>query len=80
MAANGGKNHLGIYISPKEISIAQVRVGKGGKAEPEHLIRLPTNFAIKEGMLRPLSLNHEFFSEKASWIAPFKQADRKSVV
>lgn len=74
MAANAGKNHLGIYISPKEIAIAQVRAGKGSKPEPEHLIRLPTNFAVKEGMLRPLSLNHEFFSEKASWITPFKQA------
>ncbi len=74
MAAKGGKNHLGIYISPKEITIAQVRVGKDSRPEPEHLIKFPTNFAVKEGMLRPLSLNHEFFSEKAPWIAQFKQA------
>ncbi|MCM2267441.1 MAG: hypothetical protein NDI60_06645 [Elusimicrobiales bacterium] len=74
MGKTDGKNYLGIYISPKEISIAQVRVGKDSRPEPEHLVKFPTGFAVKEGMLRPLSLNHEFFSEKASWITPFKQA------
>jgi len=74
MGKTDGKNYLGIYISPKEISIAQVRIGKDSRPEPEHLIKFPTGFAVKEGMMRPLSLNHEFFSEKAPWITPFKQA------
>jgi hypothetical protein len=74
MAKADGKNSLGIYISPKEIVIAQVKIGKDSRPETEHLVKFPTGFDLKEGMLRPLSLNHEFFSEKASWITPFKQA------
>ncbi|OGR41387.1 MAG: hypothetical protein A2X35_10275 [Elusimicrobia bacterium GWA2_61_42] len=74
MAKAEGKNSLGIYISPKEITIAQVKIGKDLKPESEHLVKFPTGFTLKEGMLRPLSLNHDFFSEKASWITPFKQA------
>jgi hypothetical protein len=75
--AKAASKHLGIYISPKEICIAQIRLGKDSKPEPEHLIRIPTEFPVKEGMLRPLSLNHEFFSEKAAWTAAFKQAVKK---
>jgi hypothetical protein len=71
------KNYLGIYISPKEICIAQVKIGKDSKPEPEHLIKFPTGFPVKEGMLRPLSLNNDFFSEKAAWLTPFKQAIKK---
>ena len=74
MAKADGRNSLGIYISPKEISIAQVKIGKDSRPEAEHLIKFPTGFSVKEGMLRPLSLNHEFFSDKASWVTPFKQA------
>jgi hypothetical protein len=74
MGKAAGKNYLGIYISPKEIAIAQVRIGKDSRPEPEHLVKFPTGFQAKEGMLRPLSLNHEFFSEKAPWVTPFKQA------
>ncbi len=74
MAKTEGKAFLGVYVSPKEISIAQMKIGKDSKPEPEHLVTFPTGFAVKEGMLRPLSLNHEFFSEKAPWLAPFKQA------
>jgi Tfp pilus assembly PilM family ATPase len=77
MATTVGKNLLGIYVSPKEICIAQVKIGKDSKPESEHLVKFPTGFEVKEGMLRPLSLNHEFFSEKASWVAPFKQAIKK---
>jgi hypothetical protein len=77
MAKTEGNKHLGIYISPKEICLSQVRIGKDSRPEPEHLIKFPTDFPVKEGMLRPLSLNHEFFSEKASWLVPFRQAVKK---
>ncbi len=77
MSKPEGRNNLGIYISPKEICISQVKLGKDSKPEPEHLIKFPTGFPVKEGMLRPLSLNHEFFSEKAPWVAPFAQAVKK---
>lgn len=74
MAKADTKNTLGIFISPREIAIAQVKVSKDSRPEPEHLVKFPTGFAVKEGMLRPLSLNNDFFNEKASWIAPFNQA------
>ncbi|MDO8805516.1 MAG: hypothetical protein Q7R35_13930 [Elusimicrobiota bacterium] len=66
--------HLGIYISPREVCIAQVKMGADSRSEPEHLIKFPTDFPVKEGMLRPLSLNNDFFSEKAPWVATFKKA------
>ncbi|HAT73213.1 MAG TPA: hypothetical protein DCS63_10405 [Elusimicrobia bacterium] len=74
MSESDQKKSLGIYISPKEISIAQVKIGRDSRLETEHLVKFPTGFAVKGGMIRPLSLNHEFFSETASWLAPFKQA------
>ncbi|MDA8132315.1 MAG: hypothetical protein M0011_12505 [Elusimicrobia bacterium] len=77
MAKAAGQSHLGIYISPKEICISQVKIGKASKPEVEHLVKFPTNFPVKEGMLRPLSLNHEFFNEKAPWLDSFKQAVKR---
>jgi len=77
MAKAAGLKHLGIYISPKEICISQVKLGKDSKPETEHLVKFPTEFPVKEGMLRPLSLNHDFFNEKASWLVPFRQAVKK---
>ncbi|OGS13626.1 MAG: hypothetical protein A2234_00060 [Elusimicrobia bacterium RIFOXYA2_FULL_58_8] len=74
MAKTEVKNTLGIFISPKEICIAQIKTGKDARPIPEHLVKFPTGFTVKEGMLRPLSLNNEFFGEKASWLAPFAQA------
>ncbi|MEI7482609.1 MAG: hypothetical protein WCK75_09700 [Elusimicrobiota bacterium] len=68
------KNSIGIYISPKEISIAQTKLGKNGRVDAEHLITIPTAFQAREGLLRPLSLNGDFFDEKASWITAFKRA------
>ncbi len=75
--APAAKNSIGIYISPKEISIAQTRLGKEGKIEAEHLIKIPTSFQAKEGLLRPLSLNNDFFEESASWVNTFKHAIKK---
>ena len=77
MAKSEGLKHLGIYISPKEICFSQIRIGKDSRPEPEHLVKFPTDFPVKEGMMRPLSLNHDFFSEKAAWLSSFKQAVKK---
>jgi Tfp pilus assembly PilM family ATPase len=74
--SNKGKETLGIYIDPAAIHVLQARPGKG-KAEVEHLVKIPTGFSYKEGIMRPLSLNNDFFSEKAPWITPFKQAVKK---
>ncbi len=70
-------NSLGIYISPKEICIAQAKPGAGDLIQTEHLLKLPTGFQPKEGMLRPLSHNNDFFNEKAPWLTPFKTAVKK---
>jgi len=71
------KNSIGIYISPKEICLAQTRLGGDGRMQVEHLVNVPTGFHAKEGTLRPLSLNNDFFDEKASWINGFQTAVRK---
>ncbi|MBI4802694.1 MAG: hypothetical protein HY796_09255 [Elusimicrobia bacterium] len=71
-------NALGIYISPKEICIAQTKPDKNGRIRTEHLLKLQTGFQAKEGMLRPLSLNNDFFNEKASWLTSFKSAVKKT--
>ena len=71
------KKSLGIYISPSEICISQVRIGADLKPDIEHLVKFPTGFAVREGMLRPLSLNSEFFDEKAAWVNTFIQEVKK---
>jgi hypothetical protein len=71
------KNSIGIYISPKEICMAQVRVGGGGGLEAEHLVHIPTEFQAKEGLLRPLALNNDFFNEKSAWVNAFQTSVRK---
>jgi hypothetical protein len=73
--ASSPKNSIGIYISPKEICVAQTRAG--AKLEAEHLLRLPTGFQAKTGIQRPLSLNGDFFSEKAAWVNVFQTEMRK---
>ena len=75
--SSGAKNPIGIYISPKEISIAQIKMGKDGKVEAEHLIKIPTLFQAQAGLLRPLSLNNDFFDEKSPWVDAFKNAVKK---
>jgi len=70
-------NALGIYLSPKEICIAQTKLDKNGRIQTEHLVKLQTGFQAKEGLLRPLSLNNDFFNEKASWLIPFKSTVKK---
>lgn len=79
IGGSGSKNSrtLGIYIEPGAITIVQSKPA-AGKTEVEHLVKVPTSFSFKEGIMRPLSLNNEFFSEKAAWVAAFKQAVKKT--
>ncbi|HOW90154.1 MAG TPA: hypothetical protein PL037_07710, partial [Elusimicrobiales bacterium] len=75
MAKNSGaKNFIGIYISPREICMAQTRLAGSARLEPEHLVHIPTDFPAKSGLLRPLSLNNDFFSEKAAWVGALQTA------
>jgi len=78
MANNSAaKNSIGIHISPKEICLAQTRLLGDGRLEAEHLVKIPTGFQAKEGLQRPMSLNNDFFNEKAAWVEVFKTAVRK---
>lgn len=68
---------MGIYISPSEICLSEVKVDKNSRLEVQHLVKIPTEFTSKGGMTRPLSINSDFFNEKAPWIAGFNQAVKK---
>jgi Type IV pilus assembly protein PilM len=68
---------IGIYISPKEIAIAQVTDQGNSKVQVEHLIKIPVTFEGSEKIQRPLVLNNNFFDEKAQWVNPFKQSLKK---
>ncbi|MCG2726179.1 MAG: pilus assembly protein PilM [Elusimicrobia bacterium] len=80
------QNALGIYISPKEIAIAQADYQDNGKIQVEHLIKIPVEFEGAEKIQRPLLLNDNFFNEKAHWVDLLKRAlekvdwERKKVV
>jgi Tfp pilus assembly protein PilN len=71
------KNPIGIYISPKEICLAQTRLTGSGGLEAEHLVHIPTEFKAKEGLLRPLALNNDFFNEKSVWGNALQDSIRK---
>ena len=68
---------LGIYISPKEIAIAQVNYQGNTAVQVEHLIKIPVEFEGADKVQRPLVLNNSFFDEKAQWVNPFKQSLQK---
>ncbi|HAH30916.1 MAG TPA: hypothetical protein DCL44_01230 [Elusimicrobia bacterium] len=77
MGKTADKDTLGIYISPSEICLSEVKVGKNSRLEVQHLVTIPTGFTSKSGMTRPLSINSDFFNEKAAWLAGFNQAIKK---
>ena len=72
-----GKDTLGIYLSPSEICLSEVKVGKNSRLEVQHLVKMPTDFNSKGGMTRPLSVNDDFFNETAPWVDGFKRAVKK---
>ena len=71
---NNKKGFVGIYISPKEIALAEVSVKGSGKLQPEHLIKFPTDFSKRDGAQRPLAQNASFFKSDALWVSKFKNA------
>ncbi|MCR4819520.1 MAG: pilus assembly protein PilM [Elusimicrobiales bacterium] len=74
---NNKKGVLGIYISPKEIAIAEVQLKGAGKLQPDHLVKFPTDFPKKDGAQRPMSQNADFFKPGAAWVNKFKTAIKK---
>ena len=71
---NNKKGFIGIYISPKEISIAEISLKGAGKFQPEHLVKFSTDFPRKDGAQRPLAQNADFFKSEAAWVGKFKSA------
>lgn len=70
---------IGIFFDIKEITLTICSVsGSSFKVEKE--VTIPTNFQIKEKVIKPISLNSEFFNEKQEWVAKFKEAVKKNSI
>ncbi len=70
---------IGIFFDLKEITVSICSVsGSSFKVEKE--ISVPTNFQLKEKVIKPVSLNSEFFNEKQEWVAKFKEAAKKNSI
>jgi hypothetical protein len=70
------KETIGIYIDINDIAISVATLNKD-KINVNKTVHVPTNFK-PEGIVKPLSLNNDFFSEKQSWVTAFKDAIKKS--
>ncbi len=68
---------LGIFFDLNEITLSLCSVS-GGKIKTKTQISIPTEFQLKERVIKPISLNSEFFSEKQPWINRFKEAVKKN--
>ena len=74
MNKTGSNDTLGIYLSSSEICLSEVKAGKNSRLEVQHLVKIPTGFNSTAGMTRPLSVNNDFFDDKAPWVDDFKKA------
>ncbi|PIS46796.1 MAG: hypothetical protein COT17_06740 [Elusimicrobia bacterium CG08_land_8_20_14_0_20_51_18] len=69
-------NMIGIYINLEEVVISRT-VLEGSAVKVEKIASIQTNFKAKDKIIKPLSLNNEFFNEKQEWVAKFKDAVKK---
>lgn len=74
---NNKQGVLGIYISPSEIAIADVKLKGGGRLQPDHLVKFSTDFPKIAGANRPMSQNANFFKSTEAWVNKFKTAVKK---
>lgn len=68
---------LGIFFDLNEITLSVCSVS-GGKIKAKTQVSIPTEFQLKEKVVKPISLNSEFFNEKQPWINRFKEAVKKN--
>ncbi|GAB4031991.1 MAG: hypothetical protein Fur0012_10010 [Elusimicrobiota bacterium] len=68
---------LGIFFDLKEITLSVCSVSDG-KIKAEKEISIPTGFELKEKVIKPISLNSEFFNEKQEWVNKLKEAVKKN--
>ncbi|HAF94746.1 MAG: hypothetical protein A2021_00530 [Elusimicrobia bacterium GWF2_52_66] len=73
----GSNDTLGVYLSPSEICLSEVKAGKNSRLQVQHLVKISTGFNSTAGMTRPLSLNNDFFDDHAPWVDGFKNAVKK---
>lgn len=65
--------YISIYIDLKEIVITAISC-ESNLITIETEIKIQTNFNVKDKIIKPISLNTEFFNEKQEWVAKFKEA------
>ncbi|MGC8728467.1 MAG: hypothetical protein ACP5SD_04285 [Elusimicrobiales bacterium] len=67
---------LGIYVDVSEIALSIAYLDKN-KINISKTIHIPTEYKT-EGIIKPLSLNNDFFSDKQKWVSSFKDIIKKS--
>ncbi|MEF3280166.1 MAG: hypothetical protein K6357_04285 [Elusimicrobiota bacterium] len=70
------KDLMGIYIDIDEVTLSVASASKG-KVSVSRTIHIPTEYKT-EGIIKPLSLNSDFFSDKQKWIISLKNVIKKS--
>jgi len=67
---------LGVYFDIEKIVLSQ-SLFSSGKLNISKTIVIPTDYKV-EGIIKPLSLNNDFFSEKQKWVTSLKEVIKKS--
>ncbi len=70
------KNFIGVYIDVNEIVVSVSSLNKD-KINVSKIISVNTDYSF-EGIIKPLSLNNDFFSEKQKWVVAFKEVIKKA--
>lgn len=73
--ATSNKDYIGIYIDYNIISVSYANI-KPGKISVRNIFNLNVDYKI-EGLIKPLSINNDFFNEKQPWVNSFKETFKK---
>lgn len=76
MAKKTNNDVLGIYIDVSRITLSIAHQDKN-KLNVSKVIHIDTDYKT-EGIIKPLSLNNDFFSEKQKWVISLKDILKKS--
>ncbi len=69
------KRYIGIYIEYNNINISYANI-KEAKISISNVFNIPVDYKI-EGLIKPLSINSDFFNEKQEWLKAFKETLKK---
>ncbi len=73
--ASKKNGYIGIYIDYNNITISHVDI-KNKKLFFKKLSNIAVDYKI-EGLIKPLSINSDFFNEKQQWVGTFKETLKK---